>query len=105
VCPKASAIVDVQHDPDRRTRPLKRVGSEWVEIAWDTVFDEIAERIARIQERHGNDAVAYYRGNPLVHSYSATQVGALNDILDERLFDAPSGTASLGGMEVSVTRC
>jgi anaerobic selenocysteine-containing dehydrogenase len=75
VCPKASAIVDVQHDPDRRTRPLKRVGSEWVEIAWDTAFDEIAERIARIQQRHGNDAVAYYRGNPLVHSYGATLFG------------------------------
>jgi anaerobic selenocysteine-containing dehydrogenase len=30
---------------------------------------------------------------------------SLNDILDERLFDAPSGTASLGGMEVSVTPC
>jgi hypothetical protein len=30
---------------------------------------------------------------------------SLNDILDERLFDAPSGTASLAGMEVSVTPC
>jgi anaerobic selenocysteine-containing dehydrogenase len=71
VCPKASAIVDVQHDPDRRTRPLKRVGSRWVEIDWNTAFDEIADRLAGIQERHGNDAVAYYRGNPLIHSYAA----------------------------------
>jgi anaerobic selenocysteine-containing dehydrogenase len=76
VCPKAAAIIDVQHDPDRRTRPLKRVGSEWVEVSWDTAFDEIAERIALIQKCHGNDAVAYYRGNPLVHSYGATLVGA-----------------------------
>ena len=75
ICPKAAAIVDVQHDPDRRTRPLKRVGSEWREISWEQAFGEIALRIAEIQKRHGHDAVAYYRGNPLVHSYGGTLFG------------------------------
>ena len=32
ICPKATAIADLQNDPDRLRRPMKRVGEDWHEI-------------------------------------------------------------------------
>ena len=36
---------------------------------WDEAFELVAARLADIRERHGNDAVAVYQGNPSVHNY------------------------------------
>jgi len=69
ICPKAVALQDIQNDPDRLRQPMRRVGSEWLPIAWDEAFALVAERLAAIQERHGQNAVAVYQGNPSVHNY------------------------------------
>ncbi len=69
VCPKAVALQDIQDDPDRLRQPLRRVGSEWQPIGWDEAFAMVASRLGEIRERHGNDAVAVYQGNPSVHNY------------------------------------
>ncbi len=55
--------------PDRLRQPLRRVGSEWQPIGWDEAFALVASRLGEIRERHGNDAVAVYQGNPSVHNY------------------------------------
>ena len=64
VCPKASAIVDAQHDPDRRHAAVETLRSDWSRSR-GTPLSRDRRTHRRIQERHGNDAVAYYRGNPL----------------------------------------
>ena len=69
ICPKAVALQDIQNDPDRLRQPMLRIGSEWQPIAWDEAFTLVAERLAAIQERHGQNAVAVYQGNPSVHNY------------------------------------
>ncbi|AZC33091.1 Formate dehydrogenase-O, major subunit [Pseudomonas chlororaphis subsp. piscium] len=69
ICPKAVALQDIQNDPDRLRQPMRRVGSDWQAIGWDEAFNLVAERLAAIQERHGNNAVAVYQGNPSVHNY------------------------------------
>ncbi|WP_121424088.1 molybdopterin oxidoreductase family protein [Pseudomonas aeruginosa] len=69
VCPKAVALQDIQDAPDRLRQPLRRVGSEWQPIGWDEAFALVASRLGEIRERHGNDAVAVYQGNPSVHNY------------------------------------
>jgi anaerobic selenocysteine-containing dehydrogenase len=69
ICPKAVALQDIQNDPDRLRQPMRRVGSEWLPIEWEDAFDLVAERLAAIQERHGQNAVAVYQGNPSVHNY------------------------------------
>ncbi|VVN35730.1 molybdopterin oxidoreductase family protein [Pseudomonas fluorescens] len=69
ICPKAVALQDIQNDPDRLRQPMRRVGSEWLPIEWDEAFALVAERLAAIQERHGQNAVAVYQGNPSVHNY------------------------------------
>lgn len=69
ICPKAVALQDIQNDPDRLRHPMRRVGNEWQAIEWDAAFELVAERLADIRERHGNNAVAVYQGNPSVHNY------------------------------------
>jgi len=69
ICPKAVALQDIQNDPDRLRQPMLRVGSEWQPIEWEDAFNLVAERLSAIQERHGQNAVAVYQGNPSVHNY------------------------------------
>ena len=68
ICPKAIALQDIYSDPDRVRTPLKKTSSGWQSISWNQAFDEVVGQLARIQNQHGNDAVAVYQGNPSVHS-------------------------------------
>ncbi|WP_219064184.1 molybdopterin oxidoreductase family protein [Pseudomonas sp. UMAB-08] len=69
ICPKAVALQDIQNDPDRLRQPMLRVGGEWQPIEWQAAFDLVAERLFALQQRHGQNAVAVYQGNPSVHNY------------------------------------
>src|SRR5215813_6778206 len=75
LCPKATALEDVHVDPDRQKLPLRRTGDGWSPVGWEEAFDEVADRIAEIQARHGPDSVAIYLGNPNVHSLGAMTHG------------------------------
>ena len=70
ICPKATAITDIQEDPDRLRAPLKRDGDEWREISWDTAFSEIAARVTKVTA--GEKRAALYLGNPTAHNYGVT---------------------------------
>ncbi|MEW6465945.1 MAG: molybdopterin-dependent oxidoreductase [Pseudomonadota bacterium] len=74
LCPKAVALQDLQADPDRLRRPLKRSGDRWLEIGWDEAFDEAARGLQRVRARHGDDALASYTGNPTAHNTGALLV-------------------------------
>jgi anaerobic selenocysteine-containing dehydrogenase len=69
ICPKALALKDIYEDKNRLKLPVRRTGDEWREISWEEAFDEIAEKIAGIQERSGRNAVAFFQGNPSVHNF------------------------------------
>lgn len=77
ICPKAVALQDLHEDGDRLRRPVKRNGAEWEEIGWDEAFDLAAQGLAAVQREHGRDAVAFYFGNPNVHSLGALLYGPL----------------------------
>ncbi len=68
ICPKAIALQDLYHDKDRLKTPIKRTKNGWIDISWETAFDEVAENIKSIQNKYGINAVGSYRGNPNVHS-------------------------------------
>jgi anaerobic selenocysteine-containing dehydrogenase len=72
LCPKALALKDLHEDPDRLHTPLRRVGTRWESVSWADALDEAAERLHRIQVRHGANAVAAYLGNPTVHNVGAS---------------------------------
>ncbi|RMH16897.1 MAG: molybdopterin oxidoreductase family protein [Acidobacteria bacterium] len=75
VCPKAVALQDVHHDPDRLRHPLRRTAAGFERISWRAAFDEVGQRLAAIQRRYGSDAVAMYAGNPSVHNYGTMLFG------------------------------
>jgi len=70
ICPKATAIPDLQNDPDRLRHPVKRVGDRFEEISWDQAFAEIAARHAAITA--GPKVAGVYLGNPNAHNYSSS---------------------------------
>jgi len=72
ICPKAVGLMDVHHDPDRLGQPLRRRNGTWERVEWDDAVAETVKRLADIRRTHGDDAVAFYVGNPATHSYSAT---------------------------------
>ena len=69
ICPKATAIADLQNDPDRLRKPQKRVGETWEEISWDQAFTEIGQKTRAILARDGA-STALYVGNPNAHNYA-----------------------------------
>ena len=71
ICPKAVALQDLHHDPDRLRHPVKRTADGWVPISWDEALDETARRLHNTQETHGKDSVALYFGNPTAHNHGA----------------------------------
>ncbi len=68
ICPKGYALQDLHTDPDRLRTPLEKVNGEWLPIDWDSALDKVAARFVDIQQRHGNDAIAGYWGNPSSHN-------------------------------------
>jgi anaerobic selenocysteine-containing dehydrogenase len=75
ICPKAVGMRDLQHDPDRLRRPLRRTAGGFEEIGWDEALRLAAEGLQRVRDAGGPDAVALYRGNPTIHDMG-TVLGA-----------------------------
>ncbi len=47
---------------DRLTRPLKRVGDDYVPISWDQAYAEIGAKVARLRAERGGRSIAMYVG-------------------------------------------
>ena len=83
ICPKATAIADLQDDPDRLHRPVKRTADGWLELDWDTAYREIAQKVVALQGEGAR--AAFYRGNPGAHDYAlSTQSGYLQRAVGAR---------------------
>src|SRR5882724_1736933 len=67
ICPKPVGLRELYHDPDRLRRPVRRTANGWEEISWEEAYAEVGARLSAIREKHGNDAIGMYAGNPLVH--------------------------------------
>ncbi len=92
ICPKGNAILDLEEDPDRLRRPMRRRGDEWEEIGWDEAFAEAGQRLAAVQRDHGADALAAYLGNPVVHHFGhfAYLPSLLRQIRTRNIYSASS---------------
>ena len=66
LCSKGAAMRDIQSDPDRVLRPLRRIGGpgEFEECSWEEALDDIEARLKRIIKKHGRQAIGGYLGNP-----------------------------------------
>ncbi|MCL6417615.1 molybdopterin-dependent oxidoreductase [Aestuariirhabdus sp. Z084] len=69
ICPKAVALQDYYHDPERLKTPMRKTDSGWQPISWEDAFTEIGTKMRAIQQQHGADSVGVYLGNPNAHNF------------------------------------
>lgn len=80
ICPKAIALKDLHHDPDRLRQPMIRVGNDsggrasspgkpgrLVQARWDDAWALIADRLPALIAHQGRNSVAACIGNPAAH--------------------------------------
>ncbi len=75
LCPKATALRQLESDPDRIRTPLMRRGDHFEEATWDEAFDAIDAGLTPIREKYGPDALAVYLGNPNAHNLAGLLYG------------------------------
>jgi anaerobic selenocysteine-containing dehydrogenase len=68
ICPKATALADLHHDPDRLKRPLVKRDGEFAEVSWREAFDLVGDRLRAIRAKYGKHALGVYYGNPAAHN-------------------------------------
>ncbi|MGZ4691105.1 MAG: molybdopterin oxidoreductase family protein [Acidimicrobiia bacterium] len=74
LCPKGTALKQLEADPDRLRRPQVRKGDTWHEVSWDDAFAEIERGLGPILEAN-RDSVGVYLGNPNAHNLGAMVEG------------------------------
>ena len=68
-CHKGLSFLDVHNDPDRLDQPIRRANpkseekGDFVATDWDSAMSDIGERLAKIRDIHGPNAIAIYTGN------------------------------------------
>lgn len=72
VCRKGLNVIYHQYPADRLTRPLKRIGTEFVPISWEEALTEIAEKLQAILDRHGPRSFAYLGASAQGGHFEAT---------------------------------
>jgi anaerobic selenocysteine-containing dehydrogenase len=81
-CEKPSRLDFYQNGRDRVLKPLRRrPDGGFEEIDWETAIREVAERLSRVRDDHGGEAIFYYggggQGNHLPGSYATATRRAL----------------------------
>jgi thiosulfate reductase/polysulfide reductase chain A len=79
LCPRGTGGIGAQSDPDRLRSPLlrkqQRGGEAWVEVTWDEAFEYIAQKMQKIKQQYGPEAMAFFAhgigGNFLKHTMKA----------------------------------
>ncbi len=83
-CQKALRLDHYQSDPQRLTQPLRRRPDGTFEpVSWEVAVREIAERLVRVRDTYGPDALAYYggggQGNHLGGAYAGSLRAAMGN--------------------------
>ena len=94
VCPKSQLTLQLYHSKHRLLHPLKRVGARgenrFERISWDQALDEIAEKLKKVRDAHGPEALAMFIG---------TRTGTLDGRGYTRLFAQMWGTPNKDGTD------
>jgi anaerobic selenocysteine-containing dehydrogenase len=74
LCPKGTALKQLEADPDRLRRPQVRRGDTWHAVSWDDAFAEVERGLRPFLDGDRN-AVGVYLGNPNAHNLGAMIMG------------------------------
>lgn len=58
LCVKGRFAYQFVNSPDRLKKPLIKRNGKFEEVSWDTALDYVAERLKKIKDRYGPDAIA-----------------------------------------------
>jgi thiosulfate reductase/polysulfide reductase chain A len=99
LCPRGTGGTGLLYDPDRLKKPLirteKRGAQAFEEVDWDTALGEVAERMLRIKETYGPEAMALYS-----HGYGGSWFTHLLKAYGSPNIAAPSYAQCRGPREV-----
>ncbi len=94
VCPKSQLTLQLYRSPHRLLYPQKRVGARgegrFERVSWDQALDEISERLKKIRDSFGSEALALFIG---------TRTGMLDYLGYTRLFAQLWGTPNHEGTD------
>ncbi|NOZ02678.1 MAG: molybdopterin-dependent oxidoreductase [Deltaproteobacteria bacterium] len=87
LCPRGTGGIGLLYDPDRLKRPLIRRNrgqmQEFEEVSWDAALDLVAEKMLKIREKYGPEAMALYSHGyggswfkHLLHAYGSDNIAA-----------------------------
>jgi len=66
LCGRGQAALNHQYHPERLLYPIKRVGKrgegKWRRITWDEAYEEIAQRLQKVQESGKLEEFAFHQG-------------------------------------------
>lgn len=68
-CIKGLKLENMRASPDRITTPLKKQNGTFVPISWDQALTEIGAKVRALRQRHGNNSVGVYYGNPVSFTF------------------------------------
>lgn len=102
LCPKGVKRYLQNNHQDRLLQPMVRTGNGFGTLPWDEALDQVAERIRRLQERHGRDSVAVLSGASLTNEkaylmgkFARLAVGTRHIDYNGRLCMVAAGAANL----------
>ncbi|NOX52831.1 MAG: molybdopterin-dependent oxidoreductase [Planctomycetes bacterium] len=100
LCPRGTGGIGLLYDPDRLKKPLVRVSDKrgeqkFEEVSWETALDEVAEKLLRIREKYGPEALALF-----THGYGGSWFKHLVKAYGSNNIAAPSYAQCRGPREV-----
>lgn len=98
ICGKAHAGLEKAYHPERITQPMMRRGPNHYEpVSWKEAIDFMADRLVRIADKYGENAVHVYRGtsthDKVWKNFWKTTYGSLNVFGNDSVCDAGRRTA------------
>ncbi len=67
LCPKSQFLMQMYYNEHRLLYPQRRVGQRgegrFERVSWDEALDGIAEKLVRVKERYGSEALAVFTGS------------------------------------------
>src|SRR5262249_46194786 len=67
LCPKSQFLMQMYYSEHRLLHPQRRIGrrgdGKFERVSWDEALDGIAEKLLRVRERYGSEALAVFTGS------------------------------------------